>query len=402
MPRWSGLLAPSLLVLTVLAGCASDGGPAQADGGTTPPPGDPPVGAPELQVNVMAEGLDHPWDVVQAPDGTLLVDERSGGLTAVRAGGGQQEVAADFGDLFADGETGLMGLELDPGFADTRRFYTCQGVTDGGPDGGPSIEVIAWQMAPDWTTARRVDDPLIGGIPVNADSGRHGGCRLEIGPDGALYIGTGDNAVGSNPQDVSTLAGKVLRADPLTGDALPDNPFAGSGDDADDLIWTYGHRNVQGLAVRPGTEQIYSVEHGPDRDDEVNLLVPGANQGWDPSDGGGYDEGVPMTDPDLAEVSPALWQSGAPTIAPSGGTFLEGEGWGDYDGLMVIGVLKDTGVLALRLSEDGTEVVEQFRIPELEDEYGRIRAVELGEDGFLYVTTDNGDDNDVLLRVTPS
>ncbi|SEL36358.1 Glucose/arabinose dehydrogenase, beta-propeller fold [Blastococcus sp. DSM 46786] len=374
------------------------GGGSDEDAGSvaTPPTTEAPTGAPSLQVEVVAEGFDHPWDVAQAEDGTLLLDERAGGFTAVLPDGTVQEVEADLGDLFATGETGLMGLALDPAFAENRRFYTCQGVTDGD---GASIEVIAWTVADDWSTATRVDDPLIGGIPVNERSGRHGGCRVEFGPGGALLVGTGDNAVGTYPQDLGVLGGKVLRADPATGEPLPDNPFVAPGDGAEDLIWTYGHRNVQGLAVRPGTDQTYSVEHGPDRNDEVNLLQPGGNYGWDPG-AGGYDESVPMTDPEIEGAVPAVWDSGAPPIAPSDGTFLDGDQWGDYDGLLLLGALRGQHVLALRLDEQG-QLVEQFRLPELDGTYGRIRTVEQGTDGALYVTTDNGDDRDQLLRVTP-
>ncbi|TWH74401.1 PQQ-dependent sugar dehydrogenase [Modestobacter roseus] len=382
----------ALAGLLLLAAC----GAAPDDGGADPAAAAPtttPSGAPELDVEVVADGLDHPWDVDQAPDGTLLLDERAGGLTAVLPDGTVQPVDADFDDLFADGETGLMGLTLDPEFAEDRRLYTCQGVQEGG---SAEIQVIAWTVSADWTSATRVADPLLGGIPVNEASGRHGGCRVEFGPDGALYVGTGDNAVGTNPQDLGSLAGKVLRIDPDTGEALPDNPFTGDADAAD-RIWTYGHRNVQGLAVRPDSDQVYSVEHGPDRDDEVNLLQPGADYGWDPVGSGSYDESVPMT---AEGAVPAVWSSGDPTIAPSGATFLSGEDWGSYDGLLMVGVQKDTGVLGLRLSPDG-ELLEQFRVPELEDSYGRIRTPAQGTDGALYLTTDNGGGEDQLLRVTP-
>ncbi|MGY2064710.1 PQQ-dependent sugar dehydrogenase [Blastococcus sp. SYSU DS0619] len=389
----AGILAPTLL----LAACSSGASDEDAGSVAVPPTTSAPTGAPALEVEVVADGLDHPWDVAQTEDGTLLVDERAGGFTAVLPDGTVQEVRADFGDLFATGETGLMGLALDPDFAANRTFYTCQGVEDGD---GAGIEVISWTVADDWTSATRVQDPLIGGIPVNEGSGRHGGCRLEFGPDGALLVGTGDNAVGTTPQDLGSLAGKVLRADPATGEALPDNPFAAPDDGADDLIYTYGHRNVQGLAVRPGTEQIYSVEHGPDRNDEVNLLRPGGNYGWDPVGSGVYDESVPMTDPEIEAAVPAVWDSGAPPIAPSDGTFLDGDRWGDYDGLLLLGALRGQHVVALRLDESGS-LVEQFRLPELDGTYGRIRTVEQGTDGALYVTTDNGDD-DRLLRVTPA
>ncbi|MGY1718577.1 PQQ-dependent sugar dehydrogenase [Blastococcus sp. SYSU DS0552] len=377
----------------LLAAC-SGGSEEDAGSVSTPPTTSAPTGAPSLRVEVVADGLDHPWDVAQSEDGTLLLDERAGGFTAVLPDGTVREVQADLGDLFVAGETGLMGLALDPAFAGNRRFYTCQGDREG------FIGVVAWTVAGDWSSATRVDDPLIGGIPLNERSGRHGGCRLELGPDGALLVGTGDNAVGTHPQDLGSLAGKVLRADPATGQAPPDNPFVAPDDGAADLIWTYGHRNVQGLARRPGTDQVYSVEHGPDRNDEVNLLRPGANYGWDPVGGGGYDESVPMTDPEIEGAVPAVWDSGAPPIAPSDGTFLDGDQWGDYDGLLLLGALRGQHVLALRLDEAGA-LVEQFRLPELDGTYGRIRTVEHGTDGALYVTTDNGGGRDQLLRVTP-
>ena len=391
--------------LLLLSACSASAGeepdaaaPAQTTtpGTTTPPPAPAtPEPAPALDVAVVAEGLDHPWDVAQAPDGTLLLDERAGGLTAVLPGGTVRELDADFGDLFATGETGLMGLVLDPGFADDRRFYTCQGVEE---DGGAEIQVITWTVDPGWTTATRVADPLVDDIPVNERSGRHGGCRLRFDDTGALLVGTGDNAVATNAQDLGTVAGKVLRLDPATGEAAAGNPFLGRPD-ADPRLLTYGHRNVQGLAVRPGSGQVYAAEHGPRRDDEVTLLRPGGNGGFAPQ-GPGYGEFVPMTDLSLPDAMPATWASGEPTIASSGATFLAGEQWQGYEGLLLLGVLKDRGVLALRVADDGT-LLEEFRLPELEGTYGRIRTVQQGGDGALYVTTDNGDGTDRLLRVTP-
>ena len=385
------LLLPAVPVLAaLLTGCTD------VAVGDPPPP--PVSAAGALRVAVVADGFDHPWDVAQASDGTLLVDERSGGLTAIRPDGGVQEVRADVADLFAAGETGLMGLVLDPAFERNRRFYTCQGRH---VDGGASVAVVAWTMAPDWTAAERVADPLVGGIPANADSGRHGGCRLRFDADGALLVGTGDATRGSAPQGLGSPAGKVLRVDAATGRPAEGNPFAGRPEPASAFVWTYGHRNVQGLAVRPGTGQVFAAEHGPTRDDEVNLLRAGANHGWDPqAEGGGYDQSVPMTDPRIPGAVAAVWSSGDPTLATSGATFLDGEQWGDLDGVLLVGLLKDRGVLALRLDDDGA-LVEQFRLADLDDRYGRIRTVQQGADGALYVTTDNGGD-DRLLRVTPT
>lgn len=370
---------PALLAVLLLAACTAEQPPAGEPASAAPPPSASPAEAPALEVSVVTDGLDHPWDVVQAPDGTLLVDERGGGFTAVLPDGSAQEVAADLDDLFADGETGLMGLALDPAFEATRRLYSCQGSRAG------EIRVVAWEVAPDWSALTRVADPLVGGLPLNERTGRHGGCRLEFAPDGALLVGTGDTAAGPAAQDPASLGGKVLRVDPVSGAVE---------------VWTLGHRNVQGLAVRPGSGQVLAVEHGPDRDDEVNLLVEGGNYGWDPDGDGSYDESVPMTDAAIPGAVPAVWSSGRPTLATSGATFLDGGRWGGYDGLLLVALLKAQGVLALRLDAAGA-VVEEFRLPELDGTHGRIRTVRQGVDGALYVTTDDGGDEDVLLRVTP-
>jgi glucose/arabinose dehydrogenase len=375
----AGLIATALLVPACTTARQID-----PDDPSPPPPaasaGAPPsTGVPALEVAVVVDGLDHVWDVVQAPDGTLLVDERAGGFTAVLPDGTVRAVDADFGDLFAQGETGLMGLALDPAFATNRRLYSCQGVRDG------SIAVIGWTVAPDWGSATRAADPLVGGLPLNQRSGRHGGCRLEFAPDGVLLVGTGDTADGALPQDPRSLAGKVLRVDPASGERE---------------VWTLGHRNVQGLAVRPGSGQVFAVEHGPDRDDEVNLLQPGGNYGWDPDGGGRYDESVPMTDEAIEGAVPAVWSSGSPTLATSGATFVDGDRWGAYEGLLLVGLLKAQGVLALRLDDDGV-LLEAFRLPELDGAFGRLRSLHQGIDGSVYVTTDNGGDADRLLRITP-
>jgi glucose/arabinose dehydrogenase len=378
----AGLIAVALSVPACTAQSADDPLPAPppaASAGPPPASAVPTPGAPALEVAVVVDGLDHVWDVVQSADGTLLVDERGGGFTVILPDGTVRPVEADFEDLFARGETGLMGLVLDPAFEANRRLYSCQGVDDG------SIAVVGWTIAADWASATRVADPLVGGLPLNERSGRHGGCRLRFTPDGALLVGTGDTAGGTVAQDPRSLGGKVLRVDPATGERE---------------VWTLGHRNVQGLAVRPGSGQVFAVEHGPARDDEVNLLRPGGNYGWNPDGGDRYDESVPMTDEAVPGAIPAVWSSGEPTLATSGATFLDGEQWGAYDGLLLVGLLKAQGVLALRLDDDGA-LIEQFRLPELDGAFGRLRSVLQGIDGALYVTTDNGSNEDRLLRVTP-
>ena len=342
------------------------------------------IAPPDLQVDTLVSGLTIPWGIAFAPDGTLLFTERGGKLSSRLADGTVQTVTAEFGDLFARGETGLMGIVVDPSFASNRRFYTCQGHT------GPEIQVIAWTINAAYTVATRVADPLVGGMP--AASGRHGGCRLRFGPQGYLWIATGDAAFGTVPQNLNSLGGKVLRVDASTGAGASDNPFPSSP-----LIYTYGHRNVQGLALRSGTSQMWSVEHGPSVDDEINLLVAGRNYGWDPVPG--YNERGSMTDfvkfPDALE---AQWSSGSPTLATSGGIFIEDEQWGVWEGWLAVATLKDSKLRLFEFTPEGA-FVSQVIVPELNGAFGRLRTPMMGPDGALYVTTSNGGGTDRILRI---
>ena len=341
------------------------------------------IAPPDLQVDTLVSDLSIPWGIALAPDGTMLFTQRAGVLSSRLADGTVQTIEAEFGDLFASGETGLMGIVVDPSFASNRRFYTCQGHT------GPEIQVIAWTINAAYTVATRVADPLVGGMP--AASGRHGGCRLRFGPQDYLWIATGDAASGTVPQDLNSLGGKVLRVDASTGAGAPTNPFAPS------RVYTYGHRNVQGLALRPGTSQMWSVEHGPSVDDEINLLAAGRNYGWDPVPG--YNERVSMTD--LVKFPHALeaqWSSGSPTLATSGGIFLEGEQWGVWEGRLAVATLKDRKLRLFEFTPDGV-FVSQVIVPELNGAFGRLRTPVLGPDGALYVSTSNGGGRDRILRI---
>jgi len=361
------------------------------------------TGVPELQVELVAGGLEHVWDIGFLPDGRALVTERRGRivlLSGIGPGATARPVEADLSDVYVRGEGGLMGMVVHPDFAESRRFTTCQThMQDGSPT---DVRLVTWQLSEDGTSATRVADPLVGGLPIN-QSGRHSGCRPTIAPDGALLVGTGDTARGAVSQDLNSLGGKVLRVDLETGEPAPGNPFADAQNQAQRLIWTYGHRNVQGVAVRPGSGDVYTTEHGPTEDDEVNLLRPGANYGWDPSRGGtvgGYDEDVPMTDLErFPDAVPAVWSSGDPVEAISGADFLSGAHWGDLDGALAVGALRGEKLLIMTLGPDGAVADVSIPAP-LDGTFGRLRAVRLGPDGALYVSTSNGT-NDEVLRVTP-
>lgn len=348
---------------------------------------------PALSVTTVVEGQSIPWDVNWTPGGDMLWTERSGTINVLPVGGAARELTLDSNsDFYAANEIGMMGLAVDPSFDQSRRIYTCQGSTVGGQR---RIKVVAWTLDAALTSATRVIDPLVGNIPLGAF---HGGCRLEFAPDGHLLVTTGDAVDPATPQSLSSLGGKVLRVDATTGAGAPDNVFAADGDPGTDArIYTLGHRNVQGLAIRPGLGQIWIAEHGPNVDDEVNLLQNGGNYGWRP--GPGYDQNVPMTDLSIPGAIPARWSSGDPTLATSGATFITGSAWGAYRGFLAVATLKASSLRMMGFAATG-----QFGLmltpSELDGTFGRLRTPALGPDGALYVTTSNGT-NDRILRVAP-
>ncbi|MEE9417651.1 MAG: PQQ-dependent sugar dehydrogenase [Acidimicrobiales bacterium] len=372
----------------------------QFSGGTSSPV----AGAPSLDVVEVVTNLDTPWDLGFLPDGSMFFTERPGRLGLRRPNGMVNAVDASLGDIVEEGNTGLLSIAIDPRFESNRRFYTCQSQQ------AKRFRIIvqAWKLSTDSRTATRTDTLL----RSRQDPG-HGGCRIRVDGQGFLWVGTGDGYDGSAPQDLTRLAGKTLRIDRFTGHGAPGNPFANSTNVNTRRIYSWGHRNVQGLAIRPDSEQVWSVEHGSDVDDEINLLVAGGNYGWDPvpipgfePERPGYDqEHNPMTDLDkFPDAEVAKWSSGRPTVAPSGAVFLEGEQWGSYEGALAVLTLKDSR-LRLFFFDAASNYQTQVIPHELEGVYGRLRSPVLGPDGNLYITTSNsglGDArNDSILRVVP-
>ena len=360
---------------------------------------DNPIGQPEsvpsLSLTTIVSGLTVPWDIAFTPDGTMLFTERGGTLRSRLTDGTVQTVTADLGDLYIERNNGLMAVVVDPGFASNRRFYTCQGHINGT---AKQVQVIAWTINDTYTAAVRANDPLVGSIPADEE---HAGCRLRFGPGGYLWIATGDASVGTNAQDLSSLAGKVLRVDAATGAGAPGNPFGASP-----RIYTYGHRNPQGLALRPGTQQMWSLEHGPAANDEINLLSAAGNYGWDPVPSAEvqhlYNELSPMTDIDkFPDAVEAKWSSGHPPLAPSGGVFLEGEEWGDWQGRLAVATLAATSLRVFEFTTSG-ELVSHVFVAELRNRYGRLRSPVLGPARALYITTSNAAGEDQILRAAAS
>lgn len=343
--------------------------------------------APRLRVRTVARGLEHPWDVQQGPAGRLLVSERDRARVSVVRHGQRRTLADLSGSVWVSGETGLMSLAVD---AQRRVVWACHGSTT---SDGHDVRVTRWRVDRTWRSLVR-PRTLVQGLP--ATSGRHGGCRLLLDRTStALLIGTGDAAVGTNPRDLDSLGGKVLRVDRDSGAPMADNPYA-EATTARRLVWTYGHRNVQGLAQRRDGS-LWSVEHGSFRDDEVNLLVRGGDYGWNPAPG--YDETVPMTDQSLPGAQQeARWSSGEPTIATSGAAWVRGAQWGSLQGTLAVAALKGSEMLFLRFDGDGG--LSAVTRPLALTRFGRLRSVTAARNGDLLVTTDNGA-RDRVVRISP-
>lgn len=352
---------------------------------------------PVLHVSHQVSGLSIPWDVQNLPGGRLLIDERTDRKLLVYSGGTTTTVSFPSSSVWASGETGLMGLAVDPAFASNRRIYTCQGGFTSG--GGHDVRVVAWRMNDAYTavTQQRI---LVSGFPTS--SGRHGGCRLLITRGGALIVGTGDAATGTNPQNLRSLGGKTLRLNRISGAPWPSNPWPHAASKARRYVYTYGHRNVQGLSQRAdGT--LWSVEQGTYRDDEVNRLVRGGNYGYNPVPG--YNESVPMTNFKLpGRQYGAKWRSGTSTLATSGATWVRGRQWGVLNGTLAVASLKANRLTFLKFDKNGKLM--SVRNPAALRTSGRLRSVTVAPNGDLLITTSNSTDQspdaDVVLRVHPT
>jgi glucose/arabinose dehydrogenase len=345
-----------------------------------------------LKVTRVIGGLDIPWDVKALPHGRLLIDERTTKRLLTWRRGHLRRIGFASSTVWARGETGLMGLAVDPKFDRNRRFYTCQGGNTSG--GGHDVRVMAWKLGRKLRRAALIRS-LLTGLP--STSGRHGGCRLLIISGGSMLVGTGDAATGTNPRNLGSLGGKVLRLNRFTGTPWPTNPYVHSGNRNARYVLNYGHRNVQGLSQRSdGT--VWSIEQGTDRDDEVNQLVTGGDYGYNPVPG--YNEAVPMTDQGLPGTQiAAKWRSGFPTRATSGGTWIRGKKWGLYNGMLAVATLKDSRMLFMRFDASGT--FRYLLTPPALTRFGRLRSVTQLPRGDLLVTTSNGDGRDSVLRVHP-
>ena len=373
----------SLIVLAIVVAFGCSQAPAGRGAGEV---ASSPQTNTEFKVEKVVGGLEVPWSIVWAPDGRMIFTERPGRVRVFEKGALREKPLFVVPDVDPTGESGLMSVALHPQFATNRFLYLSYAYSSG----GKQVRVVRYREAPEGLVDPKV---IIESIPA---AQFHAGCRLRFGPDGKLYITTGDATKRDLAQKLDSLAGKTLRLND-DGTVPQDNPFVGQTD-ARPEIWTIGHRNAQGLDFQPGSNLMFQTEHGPSNfdgppgGDEVNIVEKGKNYGWPIIHHKDTREGLESP---LLEYTPAC--------APASGAFYRGSAFPRFKGNFFFGCL--VGQRLIRVVLDGRRVVSQ---EDLIKDYGRIRDVAEGPDGFLYFSTSNRDgrgkpasDDDRILRIVP-
>jgi glucose/arabinose dehydrogenase len=383
---WTTMVSGTALCLVLLSQAvetrACDSGDSQSPAPTPTPPGSSSQvfttrdGA-RFRVDTVMSDLEIPWSLAFSPDGRLFVTERPGRVHILNLSSLTSEVALALSGVFAQGEAGLLGLTLDPGFAQNRFVYLYYSATSGG---GAVNRIERYREVGGRLGERAL---ILDGIPAATI---HDGGRLKFGPDGLMYATAGDASNTSFSQDVASLAGKFLRIT-STGSSATGNRFGSP-------VFTFGHRNPQGFDWHPATGDLWASEHGASGNDEINVIQSGLNYGWPNIQGSASAAGM---------EAPIVFYPSA--IAPSGMSFYRGQNIPQFTNNLFVATLRGTHLL--RLTVDGRRVSAQERL--LDGTFGRLRDVVSGPDGHLYVTTNNRDGrgnpmagDDKVLRIVPA
>ncbi|MET1055100.1 MAG: PQQ-dependent sugar dehydrogenase [Pedobacter sp.] len=331
----------------------------------------------EIKTEVLTQSLVFPWEMVYGPDNYIWFTERSGKISRLNPKNGVIALVHTITEVTSTGEGGLLGLALHPDFNTSPYLYV---VYDYGSGANYKARVLRFTFNNGVLTEPLV---LLDKIPA---SSIHNGSRLLITPDKKLMITTGDANIPSNAQDRGSLSGKILRIN-LDGTIPGDNPFPGNP------LWSYGHRNPQGLVL--ANNRLYSSEHGPNNDDEINLIVKGRNYGWPNIEGfcNTTEEKAFCASNDVAEPLIA-W---TPTIAPSGLTYYNSDYLPQFKNSLLMVTLKGSKLVQLKLDDAGEKVTDSKDF--FLNEFGRLRAVCQSPEGKLYLATSNGT-NDKIIEVS--
>ncbi|MES2484541.1 MAG: PQQ-dependent sugar dehydrogenase [Bacteroidota bacterium] len=335
-------------------------------------------------VDTLARDMMVPWQISFLPDNTMLFTERSGKLHIYRDGKLLDKPALVMTNIVRNNKTGLLGMTVHPDFAKNHFIYLASDYWLGNRI---RLQIVRYEFR---------NDTLIKPFVIKDDihaNRNHTGSRLVFGPDRKLYITTGDADEAILSQDLTTYNGKILRVN-YDGTVPADNPFV-NNDTARKEIWTYGHRNPQGLVFQPGTNSLFETEHGPTGGDEINIIKKGMNYGWPIIHHQQTRNG--MITP-LAEFSPS--------IGPSEAMFYSGDKFPQLKGKLLVATLRGESIL--KVSLDGDKVVGQEVM--LKRVYGRIRSLVTGPDGYIYFSTSmigpeegrRSPGYDMVLRLRPS
>ncbi|MFT5711499.1 MAG: glucose/arabinose dehydrogenase [Halioglobus sp.] len=339
----------------------------------------------DYKLETLATNLQYPWSVAFLPDGEFLITQRGGQLLKLSADGSERQNIAGVPETYAESQGGFFDIVLDPDFESNKRLYLAY--AHGGPHANGTGVVRATLGG-----NKLQNSELILLVETAKDTPVHYGGRMLFLPDSTLLITTGDGfEYREEAQNLTSELGKVLRIN-TDGTPPPDNPFLQQGSPR---VWTYGHRNPQGLALDANTGKVYLHEHGPKGGDELNLLRAGNNYGWPAITLGVDYSGAhvsPFKELDGMEQPEWFW---VPSIAPSGLTWYDGQAFPQWQGDLFIGALVNKEVRRLDL-ENGKVVAEEKLFSELDE---RIRDIRSGPDGYLYILTDS--ENGKLIRVVP-
>ena len=350
-----------------------------------------PSSAGNIAVRTFAKGLDHPWAIAFLPDGRIMVTERPGRMRIVGKDGALSPALAGVPKVFASGQGGLHDVILDRAFAENHAIYFCYAE----PASGGARTVLARGRLMDESTPLLTDLTVIFRQDGPLSSGNHFGCRIVQAPDNNLFLTLGEHfTYRDQAQNLQNHLGKIVRMRP-DGSVPPDNPFV-ADHGAKPEIWSFGHRNPQGLAFHPATGRLWEHEHGPRGGDEINIIEKGKNYGW-PVIGYGVDYSGARIHESTQKpgMEQPIWYW-VPSIAPSGMAFYSGHLFPNWRDNLFVGAL--AGQILVRLELDGETLRKEERL--LNEMRERIRDVRQGPDGALWLTTDNSAGR--ILRLTPT
>ncbi len=332
-------------------------------------------------VKTILSGLNIPWEILWGKDDHIWMTERKGKISKINPATGKIIFSASIAGVESNNEGGLLGMVQHPGFLSNGLFYVVYNY-----DAGAGYKEKMVQMKFENGTITPVKT-LIENIPA---ASIHNGSRLWISSDATPYIfmTTGDAANQPNAQSTSSVSGKVLRFN-LDGSFPADNPFSNSA------VWSYGHRNQQGLVLANGI--IYASEHGPNMEDEVNIIEKKRNYGW-PTVNGPCDENAEKTFCTANNVKEPIWSSGSNTIAVCGLEYYNSSRIPEWKNCLLMCTLKDASLHVLTLSSDGLSVVKQQTL--FKNRFGRIRDICISPAGKVYLCTSNGGNSDVLVEIS--